>query len=122
MKTIAFLFTFVIIGITAFAGYIDDDGQLGLKWQAPVSGNPISGYNIHYDINGTYDSIQVTVDANVLKDSSVVLSSLGEWAVGNVRAFSIIGDTIIYSDWVSSDTAYFALPTGTNPPTLVGWE
>lgn len=104
----------------------DVDGILGAAWDAPVIGNSPTTYVLSYNINGILDSVSLET-ANV-KDSSVVLSNSGDWAVLEISS--------IYEYWseylqqtvreqstsVFSDTVTFSGTVSVNPPTGVHWE
>lgn len=111
--------------IPAQAQFKDDDGQLTAIWETPAcltsvppTCNPLKNYELWYytNISGVVDSLQVfTTD---LSDSSIILPNVGDYAWYRIRSVSVVDD---YSAWVTSDTAYFDLGTGIDPPAGVTW-
>lgn len=98
----------------------DEDGILGVKWVEPSPDNQISHYELSYILNGVSDSISFSVPSGVVTDSAVILINWGDWSILKLRAVNVFGE---YSDWVSTDTVFKALPTGipVDPPTGLMW-
>ncbi len=89
----------------AFARYDDSDGHLKIYWSPPGYGNTVQSYIWSYIIISVSDSLTGVSPSDARCDSSVILSSPGDWAVFSIRAISVLSDTSIS---VISDTAYFA--------------
>lgn len=118
MRKALFVLLLVLLPSVVFGQFKDTDGQLILSWQWTQStGDPLSYFVVDYSINGS-DSI-IHIETANFEDSSVVLLNIGDWCIASLYAVSTIGTT---SYLVYSDTAYYASPTGINPPTGVMWK
>jgi len=117
---------FLFIAPSYAAVVNDNDGILGAVWDAPVSGNIPTAYVLSYTINGVQDSVQVEVSA--LRDSSVVLTNVGDWSVLNILSVydywsEILQQTVrVQSTEIVSDTVTYSTDVSVNPPTGVRWE
>ncbi len=115
-----------VLSMPVMAADVDTDGILGAAWDAPAVGNVPTGYALSYTINGVADS--VGADVSGLKDSSVVLSGMGDWAVLNIRSYmsywsNFNQDSIkVYSVVAVSDTVMFEEIIDIDPPTGIRWE
>ena len=100
----------LIMVVTSKAADVDNDGILGAAWSAPVAGNVPTGYALAYTINGVSDSVVVEVVG--LKDSSAVLTNIGDWALLDIRSYYEYWsefqqqDVRVYSVMVVSDTVF----------------
>ena len=120
------LITILLVPMKAVATDIDDDGILGAAWNTPATGNVPTGYALSYTINGITDSI--TAEVIGLTDSSVVLNSVGDWALLNVRSYFEYWSEFqqqavrVYSVTAVSDTVIFDQIISVDPPTGIHWE
>lgn len=112
------LLIMLCVPTAAFAQFNDHDGQLVSRWHAPAFGAPVDHYIWSYTINGVADSIAGIAAANDTLNNAVSLSVIGNWAIFNIAAVSIFGDT---SEAAVSDTAYYNPESGIGPPEGVTW-
>ncbi|KKN25646.1 hypothetical protein LCGC14_0882740 [marine sediment metagenome] len=125
-KLITIILTVLILAMPVFATDVDDDGILGAAWDAPVVGNTPTGYSLSYTINGVGDSLNVEVQG--LSDSSVVLTSVGDWALLSVQSYfeywsEFQQQTVrVYSILAVSDTVVYEQAVSVDPPTGIRWE
>jgi hypothetical protein len=101
MKKISLLL-FLAIPSLLSAQVPADSGNFIIAWMPPDQGNPLDHYIWTYTINGVDDSIIGWSSAQTTRDSSAVLTNVGDWAVFKIRAISTLSDTSIQ---VISDTA-----------------
>lgn len=111
------IFALFLLCTSSYAQFQDSDGDLISIWQPPLEGNPVRNYLLSYTVQNIVDSI--IIETVNLKDSSVALSNIGDWAILNIWAISILDDT---SNVAISDTAYYDLGIGIDPPSGVAWE
>jgi hypothetical protein len=108
MRTSRLIIFILIIHSVSFgqSGHsYDHDGHLTITWSSPGFGDPAAYYEWSYNINGQTGALTGTTQAgDPLRDTSVILDQIGDWAVFSVRVFSIYGDS---SEWVISDTVVY---------------
>jgi hypothetical protein len=119
MKNLLIVAILIMLPALAAAQFYDTDGHLVISWQAPATGSPLDHYIWSYTINGVVDSVQGVTAASGVRDSSVTLAQVGNWAIFKIRAVSIFSDTSVV---VSSDTAYYNPGQGIGPPRGVTWQ
>lgn len=117
-KFITFLLIVTLAAAPVIAATPDNDGQLGAAWNAPTTGNPPVSYFLSYTVNGVADSVTLMIPATSLKDSSVVLQSVGHWALLDISSIDQFGNT---SAPAQSDTVMYDIGTVV-PPTGIRWE
>jgi hypothetical protein len=125
LKTIVVLLVTLLLVSVSSAATNDSDGILGAAWDAPLTGSAPTGYELIYRINGTDLSPLYTAG---VRDSSVVLANVGDWATLTVRSYhdywsEFVQDTIrVYSVSAISDTVVFDQAVTVDPPTGIHWE
>lgn len=117
MKT-TLLICLLVLSVQANAQFNDHDGQLDVSWQAPDFGNPLDHYFWSYEVNSVVDSLTGQSNAQDTLESSMVLATVGDWAIFRIWAVSTFDDTSIVA---ISDTAYYNPEEGIGPPTGVNW-
>ena len=125
LKKMMIVLMLVSLPVMVGAVSIDTDGILGAAWDAPGVGNVPTGYVLKYIINGV-DSVDV--ECIGLKDSSVVLTNVGDWAILGMQSYyeywsSYNGEMVrVFSSTVVSDTIVFEEAVVVDPPAGIRWE
>lgn len=118
MRKLPILLFILLLPSMAAAQFNDHDGRLQATWSPPEYGNTLDHYIWSYEINSVADSVTGQSPAEDTLEISVTLMDIGDWAIFNIRAVSVVNDTSIVA---VSDTAFYNMETGIGPPVGVNW-